>query len=149
MRKMKRDALVTGNLKSICLFFLLLWTQFQATGYSFVRVNSGTKSDITRLSMVDENAGFFLADKLYTLNKNNSWSKANYPADHSVFQFSALATDDLWYSCSFENSTSVIYHYHQNQLTRSSVRRDTRSSVRRATRKEVVHKATRKEVGLQ
>ena len=113
---MKRDALVTGNLKSICLFFLLLWTQFQATGYSFVRVNSGTKSDITRLSMVDENAGFFLADKLYTLNKNNSWSKANYPADHSVFQFSALATDDLWYSCSFENSTSVIYHYHQNQL---------------------------------
>ena len=116
MRKMKMHALVSGNLKNVCLLFLLLWTQFQATGYSFVRVNSGTKSDITRLNMVDANAGFFLADKLYTLNKNNSWTKANYPADHSVFQFSALAADDLWYSCSFENSTSVIYHYHQNQL---------------------------------
>ena len=113
---MKIYPLVSGNLKIIFFLILLQWTQFTATGYSFVRVNSGTKSDITHLSMVNANAGFFLADKLYSLNKNNSWTKANYPDDHSISQFSALAADDFWYSCSFDNSTSIIYHYHQNQL---------------------------------
>ncbi len=98
------------------LLFFFSWLQLAATGYSFVRVNSGTKSDITHVNMVNANSGFFLADKLYTLNKNNSWSKVNYPANHSVYQFSALSPDDFWYSCSFENSTSEICHFHQNHM---------------------------------
>ena len=102
---MKIHPLVSGNLKFICFLILLLWSQMTATGYSFVRVNSGTKSDITHLSMVNAEDGFFLADKLYSLNKNNSWTKANYPDEHTISQFSALAADDFWYSCNFNNST--------------------------------------------
>ncbi len=49
------------------LFLLAILLQLSVTAQPFVRVNSGTKSDITRISMINENEGYFMADKLFSL----------------------------------------------------------------------------------
>lgn len=97
--------------KGILFFaYLIVCMQFPIQAQKFVRVNSGTKSDIFRIGMLNENEGFFLTDKIYTLNQGVEWEKADYSANRSISLFSAKSILDFWYVTNLENSTSNIYH---------------------------------------
>ncbi len=76
----------------------------------FVRVNSGTKSDIRHISMLNENEGYFLADKVYSLHEGIEWMKADNPTTPSIAHFFANSFNDFWYITNLANSTAVIYH---------------------------------------
>ena len=76
----------------------------------FVRVNSGTRSDIRHILMLNKKEGFFLADKVYSLNEGVEWLKADNPTIPSIGHFSANSVNDFWYVTNLGNSTAVIYH---------------------------------------
>ena len=106
----------TINLKSIwkvfCLLSVLFCLGLSCPAQYFVRVNSSTKADILDISMLKENEGFFLADKIYTLKNGEEWAKCNLPSARSISHFSPNSLDDFWYASNLENSTSILYHYH-------------------------------------
>lgn len=98
----------------VFLTLLVVCSQFSTTAQPFVRVNSGTKSDIKHISMLKGNQGFFLADNIYSLKQGVEWAKTNFPSIRTIVLFSANSVNDFWYTTSLENSTSIIYHYHDN-----------------------------------
>ncbi len=75
-----------------------------------MRVNSGTKSDIRHISMLNEREGYFLADKVYSLVDGIEWMKADNPTIPSIAHFSANSLNDFWYVTNLGNSTAIIYH---------------------------------------
>ncbi|MCK9413041.1 MAG: FG-GAP-like repeat-containing protein [Prolixibacteraceae bacterium] len=77
---------------------------------SFVRVNSGTKSNIRQIVMLKEDEGFFQADKTYKFNEGVEWIKADDPSVRAISFFSANSAKDFWYAINLENSTSMVYH---------------------------------------
>jgi len=110
MRKINFQWVPAGILRvfSFLLFSSVLY--HPSCAQSFVRVNSGTKSDIIRICMQNENEGFFLTDKIYALNQGVEWKKADYSALRPISLLSANSINDFWYTTNLENSTSIIYH---------------------------------------
>lgn len=102
---------IPAVIKRVLSFTLLAVSLYHPVrAQSFVRVNSGTKSDILQISMINENEGFFLTDKIYTLYQGAEWKKADYSAIRSIYKFAANSASDFWYVTNLENSTSIIYH---------------------------------------
>ncbi len=112
MRKIHFYIVFKEMQKKTILFFLYFLTQLPAISQPFIRVNTGTKSDITQISMVNEHEGFFMADRLYSLKDGLDWAKSNFPSIRPISGFSANSINDLWYTSNLENSTSIVYHYH-------------------------------------
>jgi signal transduction histidine kinase len=108
MRKL--PAIVEDTRKAILLVLLIVGLQIAMQAQSFVRVNSGTKSDIRHISLLNETEGYFLADKVYSLNEGIEWMRADNPAITSIAHFSANSINDFWYVTNLANSTAVIYH---------------------------------------
>jgi signal transduction histidine kinase len=102
--------------KKSFLFMLLVFCQLIAAAQSFVKVNSGTKSDITDIKMFSENEGYFMADKIYALKNGVEWTKQNFPSIRPITLFSANSANDFWYISNLENSTSVYYHFHNSSV---------------------------------
>ncbi len=102
--------------KISCFFPLLCLIGLSCQAQYFTRVNSSTKADITHISMLKENEGFFMADKIYELKNGVEWTKSNLPSARPIGLFSANSVNDFWYATNLENSTSIIYHYHDKMV---------------------------------
>lgn len=94
----------------------LVFLQLTAGAQPFVMINSGTKSDITDITMFSENEGYFMADKIYTLKNGVEWTKRNFPSSRPISLFCANSANDIWYVTNLENSTSVFYHSLNNTV---------------------------------
>ncbi len=112
MGKMYSKIYLKSFWKVFCLAAFLFCSGFSCSAQYFVRVNSSTKADISDISMIRENEGFFLADKIYTLKNGEEWTKSNLPSVRPISHFSANSLNDFWYATNLENSTSIIYHSH-------------------------------------
>ena len=102
--------------KRSLFFMLLVFCQIISAGQSFVKVNSGTKSGISHITMFNENEGFFMSDKIYSLKNGVDWTLQNITSIRPITMFSANSADDFWYFTNLENSTSVYYHFHHNNV---------------------------------
>ena len=97
--------------KGVILFILLVvCSQFPVDAQSFRRVNSGTKSNIFCITMVNDKEGYFLTDKVYFLGQGIEWKKSEIDVNRSIALFAANSVNDFWYTTNLENNTSVIYH---------------------------------------
>jgi len=112
MTKMRVDTCLKMLRKDFLLLMFLVFLRFTSSAQSFVMVNSGTKSDITDITMFGENEGYFMADKIYTLKNGVGWTKQNFPSSRTISLFAANSANDIWYVTNLENSTSVYYHSH-------------------------------------
>ena len=92
---------------------IVLCLLFTGTGFSqsFIRVNSGTKSNIRAIKMTREGDGYFLTEKIYAL-EGDSWKKVDFPVSGPIATFEVISKDDIWFSSTLETSTSMLYHYH-------------------------------------
>ncbi len=109
--------LILQLLKRIMLFVCtIVLFPLATSSQSFVRVNSGTKADITHVTVFKDNEGFFLADRIYSLSAQGEWKKSVFPSIHPISQFSANSADDFYYATNLENSTSILYHYHDRRV---------------------------------
>lgn len=93
----------------VILPFLL--TPFSGNPQSFVRVFSGTKANILKIMMINDHEGFFLTDKIYSLN-GDVWEKMDFPVTRKIVTFFAFSKNDIWFSVNLEINTSLLYHYH-------------------------------------
>lgn len=100
--------------KKSILFFLSSFLQVTLWAQPFVLINSGTKSDISDITMFNDNEGYFMADKIYSLKNGVEWTKQNFPTSRTISTFSANSAKDMWYVTNLENSTSVFSHFHNN-----------------------------------
>ncbi|MCX6269462.1 MAG: FG-GAP-like repeat-containing protein [Bacteroidetes bacterium] len=78
---------------------------------SFIRVNSGTKSEIHKIMMTRDGKGYFLTDKIFHI-EGDAWKKVDLPVSGTITSFYALSNDELWFSTLLETSTSMLYHHH-------------------------------------
>ena len=99
---------VNWSLQIITWFYVL---QGSGVAQSFIRMDAGTKSNIREIIMTPDGHGYFLTDKVYTL-EGDGWKKVDYPVSGPIGAFNAISADDIWFSASLETSTSMLYHYH-------------------------------------
>ena len=102
--------------KRFLFFMLLVFSQFLAASQSFVKVNSGTKSGISQITMFHDNEGFFMSDKIYSLKNGVEWTLQNNTSIRPITMYAANSADDFWYIANLENSTSIYYHFHHNNV---------------------------------
>lgn len=105
------------GLKQACvLLVLLVWAVMPAAvGQEFRRLYSGTRSEIIKIQMTSPDQGFYLSDRLNRMEKG-IWERLNLTGEGRISDFYALSTDDFWYSCTSESSTSSLYHYHLGKI---------------------------------
>jgi signal transduction histidine kinase len=60
--------------------------------------------------MLNEDEGYFLADKIYYFNEGVEWVKASNPSLRAISFFTANTVSDFWYASNLENSTALVYH---------------------------------------
>ncbi|MEK7720476.1 MAG: FG-GAP-like repeat-containing protein [Bacteroidota bacterium] len=104
------DTFFGGNQKKFLVCILVACLHISTYAQSFVRINSGTKSNIRHIVMLKEDEGYFLADKTYKFSEGVEWIKADNPSLHSISFFTANSINDYWYTINLENSTSMVYH---------------------------------------
>jgi len=104
------DTFFGGNQKKFLVGILVAWLHISTYAESFVRINSGTKSNIRQIVMLKADEGYFLADKTYEFNEGVEWIKADNPSLHSISFFTANSINDFWYTINLENSTAMVYH---------------------------------------
>ncbi len=107
---------VTGTGKLFFRWFLLFGMGFflhlrPAYNQTFIKVNTGTKSEIRKIMVTGDGGVFFLTNKLYAL-EGDRWEKVDIPVLGPLATFNALSKSDIWYSATQETSTSLLFHYH-------------------------------------
>jgi len=110
MAKLGFQRMVRSRLILLVVILVLFQPQELLQAQPFVRVNSGTKSNILRINMLNDKEGFFLTDKVYSLKQGTEWKKSEMDVNRSITLFSANSVSDFWYTTNLENSTSIIYH---------------------------------------
>ena len=96
-------------------FFLVIlcYLIIPADGFSqsFMRVNSGTKADIRKVTITHDGTGYFLTDKVYCL-ENDIWKEIDFPVSEPNRTLEAVSPLDIRFSATLETSTSTLYYYH-------------------------------------
>jgi signal transduction histidine kinase len=52
-----------------------------------------------------------MTNKLYTL-EDDRWKVVDFPVTGKIAAFDAISRNDIWFSTTQENSTSLLYHFH-------------------------------------
>jgi signal transduction histidine kinase len=108
---------IQGTHKMACVYLVLLMTVSVffipeiLFSQRFIRINSGTKSDILKIDITRDGNVYFLTDKIFTL-QGSSWGKVDIPAEGPITSFDAISPENIWFSNTLETSTSMLYHYH-------------------------------------
>ena len=109
---------IQGKVNCLGFFLTIMYcigTPVAGSSQSFIRVNSGTKSNIREVSMTRDGTGYFLTNKIYTLVED-TWKKVDFPVAGAINTFEAISPDDIWFCNTLETSTSLLYHYHNGIL---------------------------------
>jgi len=104
------DNFIGCNQKKFLVCILVACLHISTYAQLFVRINSGTKSNIRHIVMLKEDEGYFLTDKTYKFNEGVEWIKADNPSLRPISFFTANSVKDFWYTIDLENSTSMVYH---------------------------------------
>lgn len=109
---------------NICLlwtFCALCFESFSVASGNpqFIKVNSHTRSRITKIAMTSDKSGYFLAGNIFCFDKFD-WARLDIPISQPINLISPFEYGDYWLTINTPLNTSELFHYINNRLEKVS-----------------------------